>query len=99
MARVGRGPKIAKMPKSDSSLLSSLCNEKPKLSWMYQTEDPILLIRRLAKDDRDAMKQLFTCYHDKVFRSIYRFVRDYEQSKDLAQEVFLKIWNKRKRMC
>ncbi len=53
------------------------------------------LIERLSKGDQVAMKQLFHQHYQIVFRSIFRIIRQEETSKDLAQDVFVKLWKKR----
>ena len=53
------------------------------------------LLERLKKDDRSALKELFKEYYKSVCASIYRLVKDKSIVEDLAQEVFLRFWNKR----
>lgn len=42
-----------------------------------------------------ALKQLFDDHYEMVCQSIYRFVPDTSTAEDLAQEVFLRFWEKR----
>jgi RNA polymerase sigma-70 factor (ECF subfamily) len=47
---------------------------------------------RVAKGDDDAFEILVNRHQTSVLNLIYRFIGDRTQAKDLAQEVFLKVW-------
>lgn len=49
----------------------------------------------MAADDPSAMQEVFHQNYSQVYQNIFRVVRQSELSKDLAQEVFIKMWNKR----
>ena len=51
---------------------------------------------RLANGDRDAMQSIFQSYFSHIYQTTYRFTKQKEISEDLSQEVFLKLWRKRK---
>ncbi|MCB0568534.1 MAG: RNA polymerase sigma-70 factor [Phaeodactylibacter sp.] len=59
---------------------------------IQQTED---ILKRLKSDDRSALKDLFQSYYQPVCQAINRFIRDPGTTEDLAQEVFLRFWEKR----
>jgi RNA polymerase sigma-70 factor (ECF subfamily) len=50
------------------------------------------LMARIAKGDEDAFEILVTRHQNSVLNLIYRFIGDRAQSSDLAQEVFLRVW-------
>jgi len=50
------------------------------------------LMDRIAKGDHDAFEILVTRHQASVLNLIYRFIGDRTQAKDLAQEVFLRVW-------
>ena len=50
------------------------------------------LMARIAKGDEDAFKILVNRHQTSVLNLIYRFIGDRTQAKDLAQEVFLRVW-------
>jgi RNA polymerase sigma-70 factor, ECF subfamily len=50
------------------------------------------LMARIAKGDEDAFEILVNRHRTSVLNLIYRFIGDRTQAKDLAQEVFLRIW-------
>lgn len=53
------------------------------------------ILKRLKENDRTALKELFQLHYLPVCRTIHRLVRDRSTVEDLAQEVFLRFWNKR----
>jgi len=50
------------------------------------------LMVRIAKGDDDAFEILVNRHQASVLNLIYRFIGDRTQAKDLAQEVFLRVW-------
>ena len=50
------------------------------------------LMARIAKGDEDAFEILVDRHQAPVLNLVYRFIGDRTQAKDLAQEVFLKVW-------
>ncbi len=50
------------------------------------------LMARIAKGDQDAFEILVNRHQTSVLNLIYRFVGDRTQAKDLAQEVFIRVW-------
>ncbi len=53
------------------------------------------LLQLLREDEHQFMKALFQTYFALVCKSIYRLVPDMATAEDLAQEVFIKVWNRR----
>lgn len=53
------------------------------------------LLQLLREDEHQFMKALFQAYFALVCKSIYRLVPDMATAEDLAQEVFIKVWNRR----
>lgn len=49
----------------------------------------------LQEDEHQFMEALFKTYFPLVCKAIYRLVQDMATAEDLAQEVFIKIWNRR----
>jgi len=50
------------------------------------------LVRRIARGERAAMQTLFARHQVKVFRFIFRMVRDEALAEDLTSDTFLDIW-------
>jgi RNA polymerase sigma-70 factor (ECF subfamily) len=50
------------------------------------------LMARIAKGDADAFELLVNRHQTSASNLIYRFVGDRTQAKDLAQEVFIRVW-------
>jgi RNA polymerase sigma-70 factor, ECF subfamily len=56
---------------------------------MPSSED---LMARIAKGDNDAFEILVARHQTSILNLIYRFIGDRTQAKDLAQEVFIRVW-------
>ncbi|MFZ1947273.1 MAG: sigma-70 family RNA polymerase sigma factor [bacterium] len=52
--------------------------------------------RRLADGDDDAFSEVVRTYSRKVFALCYRLLRDEEDARDMAQEVFVRVFEKRR---
>jgi len=50
------------------------------------------LMARVAKGDDEAFEILVNRHETSILNLIYRFIGDRTQAKDLAQEVFIKVW-------
>jgi RNA polymerase sigma-70 factor, ECF subfamily len=50
------------------------------------------LLALVAAGDQAAFERLVLRHQDKIFNLAYRFSRDRQDSEELAQEVFLKVW-------
>jgi len=53
------------------------------------------LILGLHEDDVSAFDALYWKYHQPVFRNIIKLTRDPEAARDILQEVYSKLWEKR----
>ncbi|WP_166670640.1 RNA polymerase sigma factor [Olivibacter sp. XZL3] len=53
------------------------------------------LLRALSLGDEEAFHALFDRHWKKLFSFIYRFTKDEDQTKDILQDVFLYIWNRK----
>jgi RNA polymerase sigma-70 factor (ECF subfamily) len=54
--------------------------------------DDALLIKAFQKGDKKAFDQLVIRHKDKIFNLCYRFLGDYEEANDSAQETFVKAY-------
>jgi len=59
---------------------------------LYNEQELLLLA---AKDDIQAYQQLFDRYWNQVYSTGLRLTKSPEQAKDLAQDIFLKLWDNR----
>ncbi len=50
------------------------------------------LVRLCQSGDKEAFEELVLRYQDRIFSVIYRFVKDGETVRDLAQDVFIKAY-------
>ena len=56
------------------------------------------LLQLVAQGDKQAYHQLFDRYWDQVYGAGLHLTKSPEQSKDLAQDIFLKLWDLRSRL-
>lgn len=61
---------------------------------MIQEEDYLKL--RISKGDKDAYAIVFRKYYGKVYNFILSIVKDADTAKDMVQNVFMKLWDKRR---
>ena len=53
------------------------------------------LLLRISNNDEGAFMSFFDLYYKKVYHFIFKFIKEKTESEDLAQIVFIKIWEKR----
>jgi RNA polymerase sigma-70 factor (family 1) len=53
------------------------------------------LLLRICKGDEAAFSHLFYMYSDRIFRFLFKITRSEVTSKDLLQDIFLKLWQNR----
>lgn len=53
------------------------------------------ILERLQTDDESVLKELFDLYYIIVCKAMYRFIKDKSTVEDLAQNVFIRFWEKR----
>lgn len=53
------------------------------------------LMRRIRRDDSSAFSLLFARYYNDLLLYCYSFIRSREESEDIVQTVFLKLWDER----
>ncbi len=58
-----------------------------------ETKPEILL--QLKQGNEKAFKHIFDFYYKQVFYFTYKYVRNKEESEDITQNIFIRLWNKR----
>lgn len=53
------------------------------------------LLEAVSRGDAEAFNGLFTAYYSKTVRFLAGFLDSMEEAEDLAQDVFVKLWQKR----
>lgn len=59
---------------------------------MTSSGEDALLIKAFQRGDRRAFDQLVVRHKDRIFNLCYRFLGDYEEANDSAQETFVKAY-------
>ena len=52
-----------------------------------------MLLSRVAKGDKDALRLLYARHHVRVFRFLVRMVGNEASAEDLVSEVFIEVWH------
>lgn len=55
-------------------------------------EDDTILVKAFQSGDKKAFDKLVLGHMDKIFNLCYRFLGDYEEANDSAQETFIKVY-------
>ncbi|TRX49677.1 RNA polymerase sigma-70 factor [Fulvivirga sp. M361] len=56
------------------------------------------LIRKIRNGNEKAFRQLYTLHFHKIANYAFRLLRSEEDTREVVQDVFLKIWNKRREL-
>ena len=59
---------------------------------MEEEDDETQLVKRAQDGDRDAFQELVERYQRKVYSICYGMLKDEQDSKDVSQEVFIKVF-------
>ncbi len=59
-------------------------------------DDEIKYLKSLSAGNYSGFEAIFMRYYPKVKYFIYSFIKNEEEARDIAQDIFLKIWDKRK---
>lgn len=51
------------------------------------------LIESILSGETQLYEEIIKRYQNKVYSTVYSYTRDYEEAKDLTQEIFIKIYN------
>lgn len=58
-------------------------------------KDPDLkLVKGVIEGDESSFEELVKKYQHSVMNTIYRYIGDYNEAEDIAQDVFIKVWRK-----
>jgi RNA polymerase sigma-70 factor (family 1) len=61
-------------------------------------ENDVDLWNAISKDDEGAFTALFNRYWELLYNIAYRYLRDHEVSEEIVHDIFLSIWNRRKKL-
>jgi len=60
--------------------------------------DEKALLALVAKGDRIAFKQLYSSHLNNLYRFVFLFTKSKEETEDILQEIFIKIWENREKL-
>lgn len=58
----------------------------------YQKKSDIDLLVLLKIGDKNSFNEIYNRYRDKMYTLAFRYIKDREESADIVQKVFVKIW-------
>ena len=97
MPGTGRCPDAGHIP-SDSPLIDQRPRGITKIDrglWMNPMDDAITpLLQDAQKGDEDAFGELVKSHYERVYRHLWSIVRNEHDTRDLAQETWVKAWDK-----
>lgn len=64
----------------------------------YSTSDESLLVKSVSKGNMVAFGSLYKIYSFRLYRFALGYLKSEEEAEELVQEVFTKIWEKRKEL-
>lgn len=56
------------------------------------------ILHRLADDDKKALEELFRFFYEEMCRYAFSMLQDRLEAEDIVQDIFLQIWEKRKKL-
>ncbi|MEZ5106058.1 MAG: RNA polymerase sigma-70 factor [Draconibacterium sp.] len=65
---------------------------------MESRENEILLVKALKKGNAEAFDELFFLYGNRIYQFTFKYLKSKEESEEVVQEVFFRIWKKRKNL-
>ena len=54
-----------------------------------------ILVIRLKNNDKIAFEKIFNKYSERIYYFSYRYLKNKEESEEITQEVFVRLWNRR----
>lgn len=64
---------------------------------LHELQQSSSLMTDFCAGDATAFKRIYELYHAKVYRFAFSFLKDKEQSQEILQETFIKLWISRER--
>lgn len=68
--------------------MTVIANNAERLS----NEQEEALLQRVAEQHRTSFERLFTAYHPRVFKFVFRLTRSYNVADELTNDVLLAVW-------
>lgn len=68
--------------------------EREEVATERANSEELALLQRVCRYDRDALTVLYTRYHGRLFKFVYRLTRSHSIAEELVNDVMLVIWRK-----
>lgn len=56
------------------------------------------LVKKILKGNKRALREIYERYHEQLYYVAKRYLKDETLAEDAVQDIFLKIWKKRKKL-
>jgi RNA polymerase sigma-70 factor (ECF subfamily) len=87
--------KLAVPPFSMSDDVSA--NAAPSAAACSAAEQDIIWMRQVGEGDTDAFRELIEVHQSRVIGTVVKMLGDDTDAEDIAQQVFIRVWNSAKR--
>lgn len=61
-------------------------------------KESVKIIENIKNGNEDSFKELFDIYNRRLYYFVFKYLRNKEDSEEIVQEIFLKIWRDRSKL-
>lgn len=69
-----------------------MSNSQTTKRWANRELEERALLELIAAEDRDALTELYSHYHARLFKFVFRMTRSYTDADELVNDVMLAVW-------
>ena len=69
-----------------------MSNSQTTTRWANRELEERALLELIAAEDRDALTELYSHYHARLFKFVFRMTRSYTDADELVNDIMLAVW-------
>jgi RNA polymerase sigma-70 factor (ECF subfamily) len=69
-----------------------MSNSQTTKRWANRELEERALLELIAAEDRDALTELYSHYHARLFKFVFRMTRSYTDADELVNDIMLAVW-------
>ena len=69
-----------------------MSNSQTTKRWANRELEERALLELIAAEDRDALTDLYSHYHARLFKFVFRMTRSYTDADELVNDIMLAVW-------